>query len=246
MSQSNASSADLAPYLSRPTEGFYDSAVSAVSGWPVRTFLPFGYEPNYPYPLLVFLHQHGGNEEQVLRLAPPLSRRNFVCIALRGPHRLEPRGDRPAFGWGADAEPDVLVEEYLLRAVEQTRRAYHIHSERIFLVGFCEGAGVAYHFGLRFPDRFGGIVSLNGCIPRGGCPLSRFPELRGLRTFIGHGIANSIVPLSLALKDQRLLYTAGLDVRLHTYPSNHRIHRDMLRDVNRWVIDQITDDSSIA
>jgi predicted esterase len=53
---------------------------------------------------------------------------------------------------------------------------------------------------------------------------------------IGHGIANAIVPLALARADYRLLYTAGLDVGMHTYPATHRLHPDMLRDVNRWII----------
>src|SRR5260370_33099 len=73
-------------YLTRPQEGFYTSEVPAPRGWPLRTFLPTGYEPNYPYPLLVFLHGHGGSDEQILRLAPRLSRRNYICIGLRGPH----------------------------------------------------------------------------------------------------------------------------------------------------------------
>jgi phospholipase/carboxylesterase len=238
---------DLFPCTARPAEGFYTSQVTAPSGWPVRTFLPAGYEPNYAYPLLVFLHHQGGNEEQVLRLAPRLSRRNYLCIGLRGPERLAPRPDgRPAFGWGLDGEHDVLLEEYVFRAVEQTRRHYHVHSERIYLAGFCEGASVAYRLGLRYPERFGGVVALNGCIPRRGGPLLRLPEARRLRVLIGHGIANSVVPLSMARQDYRLLYTAGLDVRLFTYPANHRIHRDMLRDVNRWVIGRINEEDMVG
>ena len=60
----------------RHAEGFYTSEVHTPDRLPVRTFLPTGYEPRYAYPLLVFFHGHGGCEEQVLRLAPRLSRRN--------------------------------------------------------------------------------------------------------------------------------------------------------------------------
>jgi phospholipase/carboxylesterase len=229
--------------MARPPEGFYTSEVPTPSGWPVRTFLPTGYEPNYPYPLLVFLHNHGGSEEQILRLAPRLSRRNYISIALRGPHRLHSRPDgQPAYSWGLDGGGDVMVEEYVFRAVEQTRRHYHVHSERIYLAGFCEGATLAYRLGLLYPDKFAGVVSLNGCIPRRGGPLLRLPEVRQLRVLIGHGIANAIVPVTLARNDFRLLYTAGLSVRMHTYPANHRIHRDMLRDINRWIMQQVNDD----
>src|SRR4051812_9913056 len=74
------------PLSCRPTEGFYTSEVAAPHAWPFRTFLPRGYEPSYPYPLIVFLHGQGSSEEQILRLAPRLSRRNYICIAPRGPH----------------------------------------------------------------------------------------------------------------------------------------------------------------
>jgi phospholipase/carboxylesterase len=221
----------------RPAEGFYNSEVHSPRRLPVRTFLPTGYEPRYPYPLLVFFHGHGGNEEQILRLAPHLSRRNYVCIALRGPQCLAGRPDgRGVYAWGADDNSDTLTEDYVLRAVEQTRRSYHVHSERIYLAGYCEGATLAYRLGLLFPERFAGVISLNGAMPRHGCPLLRLPETRQLRVFIGHGIANAVVPLSLARRDFRVLYAAGLDARMHTYPSNHRLHFDMLRDINRWVM----------
>jgi phospholipase/carboxylesterase len=223
--------------LFRPAEGFYTSEVQAPRRLPVRTFLPTGYEPNYAYPLLVFLHGHGGNEEQILHLAPRLSRRNYISVGLRGSQLLGQRGDgRFGYAWGTEGQADAVVEEYVLRAVEQTRRNYHVHSERIYLAGICEGATLAYQLGLTFPDRFAGVISLNGSLPPSGQPLFRLPAIRQLRVFIGHGIANAIMPLSIAQSNFRLLYTAGLDVQLHTYPTNHRLHSDMLRDVNRWII----------
>src|SRR3954454_12616742 len=117
----------------RPAEGFYTAEVADPGPLPVRTFLPAGYEPRYPYPLLVFFHGHGGNEEQILRLAPRLSRRNCISIGLRGP---VPASSplREGFSWGGSAYL-ALLEDYLVRAVQQTRRTYHVHSERIYLAG---------------------------------------------------------------------------------------------------------------
>jgi phospholipase/carboxylesterase len=227
--------------LARPAEGFYVSQVQAPRAWPLRTFLPFGYEPNYPYPLLVFLHGNGSSEEQILRLAPRLSRRNYICIAVRGPAAgaLRPDG-RASFSWGDDPT-NAMVEEYVFRAIEQTRRNFHAHSERIYLAGFREGATLAYSLGLTFPERFAGVISMNGCMPRRGGPLLRLPDVRKLNVLIGHGVANAIVPQRLARDDFRLLYTAGLSVKLHSYATNHRIHSDMLRDMDRWIMRQICD-----
>ena len=63
-----------------------------------------------------------------------------------------------------NAEPDAIdrLEEAVFAAILQTRRLLHVHSERIFLVGCGEGAAVAYWLGLSFPERFAGVVAING------------------------------------------------------------------------------------
>src|SRR5437588_6265664 len=96
----------------RPTEGFYVSAVTAARRRPVRTFLPNGYEPNYPYPLLVFFHEQGGNEEQVLHLSPEVSRRNFIGLSLRGPQRLDSWSPVGGYGWNAQEDLEAVLEDY--------------------------------------------------------------------------------------------------------------------------------------
>src|SRR5262249_33228582 len=117
---------DLTWRAFRPEEGFYDSLVQeAPRRLPVRTFLPTGYEPNYAYPLLVCCHGQGSNERQILKLAPRLSRRNYICIGLRGPQALGPQlNGKLGFSWGPDGRFDSLLEDYVFRAIEQTRRTY--------------------------------------------------------------------------------------------------------------------------
>jgi len=226
----------------RHAEGFYTSEVQSPAALPIRTFLPTGYEPRYAYPLLVFFHGHGGSEEQILRLAPRLSRRNYICISLRGPQALGARADgRIGYSWGPDGQCDAQIEDYVIEAVRQTRRNYHVHSERIYLAGFHEGATLAYRLGLTFPEKIAGIISLNGAMPRQGGPLLRLSEIRQLRVLIGHGIANAVVPLSMAKQDYRLLYSAGIDVNMETYPATHKLHPDMLKDIDRWVMSAIQD-----
>jgi phospholipase/carboxylesterase len=129
-----------------------------------------------------------------------------------------------------------MIEDYLLGAIRQTRQHYHIHSERIILAGFADGATLAYRMGLQYPDKIHGVIALNGHMPREDRPLLRLSAIRSLNVFIGHGIANSIVPASMVRDDYRLLWSAGLEVETHSYPTNHRLHPHMLRDVNRWII----------
>jgi phospholipase/carboxylesterase len=232
--------------LMLPSEGVYASQLPHLDSLPVRTFLPTGYEANYAYPLIVFFHPHGGSDEQVLRLAPRISRRNCLYLSLRGPVALNSRDDDglPAYGWGEPGEHDGRLHEYLLKAVEQTRREFHIHSERVYLAGIAEGAGVAYRMALQLPHKFAGVISINGTLPRPAeGPLFRDDEVKDLRVLIAHGAANEVVPLELARRDFLALYGAGADVLLSTYPCTHTVHPNMLRDINRWVIRNVDHDA---
>jgi len=38
----------------------------------------------------------------------------------------------------------------------------------------------------------------------------------------------------------RLLHTAGISVTLRQYPCEHQLSEQMLRDVDRWIMEQIT------
>ena len=229
-----------------PSEGFHVSPVPTLDDYPVRSFLPTGYESNYAYPLVVLFHGQGGSDEQVLRYAPRISRRNYLFLSLRAPNPLGHRDDDglPVYGWGEPGEHDAFLADYLVKAVEQTRRDYHIHSERIYLAGVSEGASVAYRLALRMPEKLAGLISINGTLPRPAeGPLFPRDDLNHLRVLIAHGAANEVVPLELARRDFLALYGAGVDVTLNTYPATHTVHPNMLRDINHWLIRYVNQDA---
>jgi phospholipase/carboxylesterase len=230
----------------RPTEGFTTAFLPAHPDRPVRLFLPSDYQQKYAYPLVVLFHPDGGDEDAAVRFAPLLSRRNYITACPRGKVALGagPTG-RPGFAWG---HADARLDKYLISIVAHARRTYHVHSERIYLVGFGEGATVAYRLGLAMADRVAGVVALNGRMPHPSSrPLGRLKAVRALRVFVGHGTNNPVVPVSAARKAARLLDTAGADVRFQSYPATSRIDDDMLRDVNRWIMERVNiDDESLA
>lgn len=224
--------------LDRPIAGLTDAPPPAPT--PMYRFRePDHYLPRYAYPLLVMFHPNGSNEEQALDLVPRVSERNYVAVGLRGPELLGVRADGGlACGWGTNGEHADLVNEFVWKAVQEARREYHIHTERVFLVGACEGAAAAYRAAFALSDVIGGVAALNGAVPKpaAGCPVFRWNAVRGLKVMIGHGIANAVVPCGTARRDFGTLYAAGADVQLNTYPTTHRLHPHMLRDLNRWVI----------
>src|SRR5689334_12243455 len=70
-----------APVGSQIESGHY----AAIRGsHPTALFGPLHYEPNYAYPLLVWLHGAGDDESQLKRIMPLVSLRNYVGVAIRG------------------------------------------------------------------------------------------------------------------------------------------------------------------
>jgi phospholipase/carboxylesterase len=227
------------------------------------TYVPRAYEPGYAYPLLVLFHGRGGDEQQLVRVMPRLSNRNYVAIGLRGPQMTRSRRDGSlGYGWAqahrsaavgegvatllrprrpqlAEATCEFLAD-YVFRAVRKVRRRLNIHMSRVFLVGYGEGAAAAYRLGLGMPERFAGIVAVNGWLPRTNGPMLWLPEARRLRVLIAHGCDNRLVPVSAAEDAHRLLYSAGIDTNLHLLESGHRIRRELLDLVNHWVMDFCT------
>lgn len=232
-------------------------------------FVPRQYEPNYAYPLLVLLHGKGGDEDQLIRSMPAVSRRNYVGLGLRGPVQVHKR-DRPVgFSWGPDfdipgrssfrtprpmdaaeqfrraicdptSDPMTRLEDGVFASIREIRSLMHVHSERIFLVGCGEGAAAAYRLGLSFPDRFAGVVAINGWLPTGFRALARFDALRDFPILAVHGAWNSRVPLDHARRDVATLRAGGLRVAFQAYPCNHRLDPDMLADVDTWIMNRCT------
>jgi phospholipase/carboxylesterase len=233
-------------------------------------YVPHGYEPNYPYPLLVLFHPRGGDEQQMARSASGMNWRNYVGLSLRGPETVTRQGEVVGFGWGpefarrdraasrppapvpgeaeqlrrrlADESTDPIdrLEDAVFAGVRKTRTALHVHSERIFLVGCGEGAAVAYRLALTYPERFAGVVSINGWLPGHFRPLGRLRACRDLRVLVVHGEWNARARVEHARRDVAVLRAGGLKVAFQSYPCAHRLTSPMLSDVDTWLINQCT------
>lgn len=217
-------------------EGVYRGELDSDGKMPFATMLPQGYEPRYPYPLLVFLHGRGESEQQWIDLAPAISRRNYICLSLRGPQLVSRLDGSVGYGWG-DGENEADLETSVFDAIKKTMQSCHIHSERIFLAGCCEGAAAALRIGLTFPEKFAGVVSLNGWMPKHPVVgLGRMKRQRRLAVFVGHGTLNRVVSPKRCKEAFSLFYSAGIPVSMRSYPVGHGIHSQMLRDMDRWVL----------
>jgi phospholipase/carboxylesterase len=223
----------------RAEEGYYKYTIETDEPRRTLTFLPTGFESTYEYPLIVFFHRDGASERQIIKLIPHLSRRNYIVMALRAPVPLYRPDGRQGYSWDVDAGLTTELEDFAFAAIDDAYDRLPVSAERIFLAGVGDGATQAYRFAFSYPDKFAGMIALNGKLPKNG-PLWRLNQNRKLPIFMGHGIANEEVPFAQARRDHQLLYIAGMNVSFNSYGTTKRLHTEMLRDVNRWTMHQVT------
>jgi len=203
-------------------------------------FGPKHYEPNYAYPLVVWLHEPGCDERQLVRIMPSISLRNYVAVAPRG---FLPRGEpanRPGYVW---PQTDDCIEETAWRCAESVEAAqsrFHVAKHRVFLAGFDAGGTMALRVAMSDPTRFAGVLSICGEFPRGGRPFHRLTEARHLPVFLAVGRDSLAYSPPRACDDLRLLHAAGMSIILRQYPCGQELTEQMLRDVDRWIIEQIS------
>jgi len=197
-------------------------------------FAPVHYEARYAYPLIVWLHGPGSDERQLLRIMPIVSMRNYVAVAPRGLSLGK------ALGWPQSPEQIQEAEQRILESIEVAQHKYHVASHRVFLAGFDCGGSMALRVALACPSRFAGILSIAGAFPSGQTPLSQLTTARRLPVFLAVCRDSQQYPPTAACEDLRLFHTAGISITLRQYPCAHQLTPLILRDMDRWIIEQIT------
>ena len=209
---------------------------SVPAGDAVAYFAPEGYEGNYAYPLVVWLHHAGGDERQLARVMPLVSTRNYVGLGVRGPVAAERRG----YAWPQTAEGIVAAEQQIAEAIAKARDRFNIHSERIFVAGYQSGGTMAYRVALRNPQRFAAAASIGGPFPEGQSPLARLTQIRKFPLLLAHCRDSQSYPIDRVCQELQLFHAAAMCVTLRQYPCDDEITTQMLSDLDRWLMQQVT------
>jgi len=215
---------------------------SREAGTPAATFAPVHYEVKYAYPLLVWLHGTASNEHELRQVMPLVSTRNYVAVAPRGTW-TDPR-HRGRYGWRQTSETIEAAQSRIADCVSLAERRFHVHAKRIFLVGHGSGGTMALRVGWNQPNRFAGVVAINGPLPTRFSPLRRVNEARRVPCFLATARHSRAYPASRVCRDLRLLHVAGCTVALRQYPGGDGMTSNMLADLDRWLMELVCGSAS--
>ncbi|MCA9245966.1 MAG: hypothetical protein KDA42_02595 [Planctomycetales bacterium] len=244
----------LEPTLSAAKKETYEVSASQLfidqRDEPYSLFVPQHYEPNYKYPLVVWLHGPSDNELQLKRIMPLVSTRNYAAVGPRGTLAEDHDNGSGGYAWSQSEDHVYLAEQRVFAAIESASRRLNVEPDRIFLAGFESGGTMAVRIALSHPRRFAGAITFGGEFPRGHAPLRHLRDARRLPLLLANGLENPNYPESQVCNDLRLFYVAGLSVTLRQYPCANDLTTVMLSDMDRWIMnivcpEPVSDDQGI-
>ncbi len=181
------------------------SVISAPSN---SFFVPLHYEPNYAYPLVVWLHGPHDNELQLKKILPHVSTRNYVAVAPRATAASDQDDDSQIrFRWLQGKTHVHLAEQRVLDAIDEAARRWNIAPARTFVAGLQCGGTMALRLALRNPERFAGALSFGGPFPTSSAPLARLNQVRKLPLFLAIMPKSDSYPHPQLCHDLRLFHT---------------------------------------
>ncbi len=219
----------MEPSLQSPLFGCCEAASSFSDSC---LFVPLHYEQNYQYPLVVWLHNNGDDPRQLHRVMPQISLQNFVAVAPQAA-----LGELHAgYYWDQDPASIDYATDAVIAAIDYASARTKIHSQRIFIAGYGDAGTMAFRVALTHPDIFAGVASLNGPLPEGSTPLSRWSSSRGVEVFWAHCRKSVEFEQEQLCRQLKLLHVAGFSVTLRQYPGCDGLSLTILGDLNRWIM----------
>lgn len=200
-----------------------------------------------PFPTVVALHGWGASAHDLLGLAPLLHQGQALVLCPQGQVELEIAPGQKGYGWfplKPGEPPDVQaflaaaeeLREFLAAAAER----YPVDPERLALLGFSQGGGLAYELGLRAPERCAGIAALSTWLPP---PLAASIEPQeaheGLPVLVIHGTRDSLVDVERARESREALRPYGVALTYRELEMGHEIRGESLQVLVRWLDERV-------
>ncbi len=192
-------------------------------------------------PLLLLIHGYGSNEEDLFSFAEDLPD-EFHVVSVRGIHNLNPG----MYAWYEidfvnmqkfnNVPQAVESRENLVKFIDEITALENLDKENVTVIGFSQGAILAYSMALNYPEKLKNIACLSG-----------YPELdfigeidsakdfSKLNFYISHGIDDMVIPVEWAQKGKPFLDKLNIRNEYHEYRSGHGLVPQNYFDLMKWL-----------
>jgi phospholipase/carboxylesterase len=183
-------------------------------------------------PAIFLLHGMGSHEQDLPQLVTDFKESHHI-FSLRGPIEFEP--GYAFFTIEEAGKPIRVVFDkvlmYIQSFIHEAIVEFELDAERIYVLGFSQGAVLAQSLALTMGSAIRGVVALSGYVPDfvkmeySGQPVDH------LNVFISHGEYDYIIPPQWGKKSKEYFESLGANVIFKTYQDGHGVTPENKQDL---------------
>lgn len=195
--------------------------------------------------LLLLLHGVGGNELNLLPVGEQLADAHTLVLTVRAPTAFGPMGfgfyevdfssGKPVFNQAQQLDGQRL----LLRFIHEASVLYGIPAGQVYLLGFSQGAIMAYDIALTHPAQVRGVLAFSGrMLIESRQHHAPAADIRKVHFFLSHGRHDDKLPAFYADEAVTFLKTLNITPHYEAFEGGHEVTASGMIAAQKWLAQQ--------
>lgn len=185
--------------------------------------------------VMIILHGRGANAEDILSLAGQLELQDFTLIAPAATNN-----SWYPYSFLAPAkqnEPWLSSALNILKETVNDLYASGIPSDKIYFLGFSQGACLSLEFAARNANKYGGIIAFTGGLIGDRIYNENYKgDFQNTPVFIGTSNPDLHVPVERVKDTEKILRAMNASVEVKIYPGmGHTVNADEIKAANKMI-----------
>lgn len=196
-----------------------------------------------PTPVLIILHGYGSNENTAHELSNTIGEK-LLCFSLKAPYNnkegggrwfnmkfLEYKKFRNNYRQAAESRKKILS------FISQACRKYNGDSTRVYVMGFSQGAMMAYDIGINAPEKVRGVIAMSGRImEETRNAATDWGRVQSLQVLVAHGYKDDVIIYQDALSAIEFLNQKSVkDLTVKNYDIAHLMNEQEIWEIKAWL-----------
>ncbi len=189
-----------------------------------------------PFATAVLIHGHLGNED-VMWIFKQTLPKNWLLVAPRAIVQDAPNSyswhPRAQGEWPPLSKFDDAVER-LTTFINALPELYDADLDRLYLMGFSQGAATAFATAVSRPGWIKGIASLVGFMPLQVEDAIDNVLLEDVPVFMAVGTRDERIPVEMARECGKAVRAMGAYLEYREYDTGHKLNGEGMRKLKQW------------
>ena len=167
-------------------------------------------------------------------------------LAVRGPQAFGPAGFgfyQISFATGQPAHDQAQQQAsrlLLLAFMREVTARYDVPAGQVYLLGFSQGAVMAYDVALRHPAQVRGVLAFSGrLLPASRQHHAPAADIQAVRFFLSHGRRDELLPAFHVAETLAFFRNLGITPHYAAFAGGHEVPASSVAAARTWLAGQV-------